>query len=531
MRKTKLRSLLAAAIALFSVFSAGSVLGSPGDLYVGDIDSIYVLNPNAQGDRIATGFHIARGIEFDRQGNLYVANNVTGDVVKFAPGSTSRTTFTAGLVRPHGLALAANGDLFVSDSTLNTVYRVRQDGTRTVFASDVLGARGMAFDSKGNLFVVATDANSVLKFTSDGTRSVFASSFNKPFGIAITPAGDVFVTDSSQQIYRYRATGTNQVFASGFSNLQSLASDAAGNLFVGDVGSSTIFRFAASNGAKTTFNTGIAPYSLLFEPPTARLLNVSTRLRVLPGDGSAAIAGSIITGTGQRRLMIRALGPSLSQSGISRALPDPTLEVRAGNGLLLFQNDNWQESSQMAEIQASGIAPTQYLESAVIVTLQPPSSFTAIMRDKNTSAAGVGLIEIYDLTPAGFSEIANLSTRGRVETGNEVMIGGFIVGGGNGAARVLVRALGPSLAAAGVPDALADPKLSLRDANGSQIEVNDDWQISQSYLDEIKATGLQPTNDRESTLIATVPAGNYTAIVQGFNNGTGVGLVEIYNLP
>jgi hypothetical protein len=260
----------------------------------------------------------------------------------------------------------------------------------------------------------------------------------------------------------------------------------------------------------------------------APLLNISTRLRIQTGD-NALIGGFILAGTDPKRVIVRAIGPSLSASGVQGALADTTLELRDGSGQLLAQNDNWRTGGQAAEIIATTIPPANDLESAIVMTLPANNAgYTAIVRGANDTT-GIGLVEVYDLGQGANSQLANISTRGFVETGDNAMIGGFILGGSAGASsRVVVRAIGPSLGAAGVAGALADPTLELKDGNGSTLLSNDDWQQTQAA--EINGTGLAPTNIHESALLISLPPGSYTAIVRGVGNTTGVGLVEVYNL-
>ena len=202
--------------------------------------------------------------------------------------------------------------------------------------------------------------------------------------------------------------------------------------------------------------------------------------------------------------------------------------------MTLATNDNWKINdqtgqSQEADIRATTIPPTNDLESAILTTLSP-GAYTAILAGKN-GGTGVGLVEVYDLAQGANSKLANISTRGFVDTGDNVMIGGLIVGGGDGTAKVIVRALGPSVP---VPGPLGDPTLELHDVNGATIATNDNWKIDdqtgQSQEAAIRATTIPPTNDLESALIATLAPGNYTAIVRGKNNTTGIGLVEVYDL-
>jgi plastocyanin len=273
-------------------------------------------------------------------------------------------------------------------------------------------------------------------------------------------------------------------------------------------------------------------------PGPATLGNISTRLQVGTGD-RVMIAGFIVQGSPPKTVLIRALGPSLTQFGVPDVLANPQLELHDVNSLIGMNND-WQTtqiggvitSDQVMEIQNSGLAPSDPLESALIATL-PPGSYTAIVSGVNNTT-GNALAEVYDLSPNSGSLLANISTRGFVQTGDNVMIGGFIVVAQP--TRVIIRAIGPSLTQFGVPDALANPQLELHDVN-SLIAQNDDWQTTQiggiitsDQVAEIQNSGLAPTNPAESAIIATLQPGTYTAIVRGVNNTTGNALVEVYDL-
>ena len=226
-------------------------------------------------------------------------------------------------------------------------------------------------------------------------------------------------------------------------------------------------------------------------------------------------------------MIIRALGPSLAQFGLSDLLANPVLELRAANGSVLSSNNNWRDT-QETEIENSGVAPSNDLESALITTLTP-GNYTAVVRgDQNTT--GIGVVEVYDLDQAVDSLLANISSRGLVKTGNNVMIGGFIVGGGTGNSRVALRAIGPSLSQQGVPNSLPDPTLELRDGSGALLTANDDWKDDPAQAAELVTIGVQPQNDFESALIATLPPGPSTGIVAGKGGAIGVALVEVYHL-
>jgi hypothetical protein len=260
----------------------------------------------------------------------------------------------------------------------------------------------------------------------------------------------------------------------------------------------------------------------------AQPINLSTRLRVQTGD-NVGIAGVIISGTGAKHVLIRAIGPSLTQSGISGALADPTLELHNSNGVVLFANDNWKDSPQRAFIEASGIPPKNDLESAIDWTFATPESFTAIIRGKD-NATGVGLIEVYDLDPDSGSRLANISTRAFVETGSNIVIAGFVLGKGTAQTRIVIRGLGPSLEDRGIQNVLPDPQVEVRNAGGTLIISNDDWADSSSQASQLSDLGLAPDEVLESGLVAAFAPGAYTALLSDFRNRSGVGLVEIYDL-
>lgn len=257
-------------------------------------------------------------------------------------------------------------------------------------------------------------------------------------------------------------------------------------------------------------------------------INLSTRMRVQGGD-NVGIGGFIITGTGPKHLLLRAIGPSLTQFGVPGALADTVLELHGPSGFVTVTNDNWRDDPvQEALIQATGIAPPNDLESAIDVTLAP-GSYTAVVKGKNDTS-GVGLVEVYDLHPSAPSKLANLSTRAFVSTGDNIVIAGFTLGHNTGTGRVAVRGIGPSLGAMGISGALANPTLQLRDANGMLLIANNDWQDNPTQAAELMAAGLAPTNDLEAGLVAALPSGAYTALLAGYINSTGVGVVEVYDL-
>ena len=260
-------------------------------------------------------------------------------------------------------------------------------------------------------------------------------------------------------------------------------------------------------------------------PATTILGSVSTRALVGLGD-NAGIGGFIIMGSEPKPVLLRAIGPSLTQFGVPNALGDPVLELHGPNGFATITNNNWRDT-QEAEIQATGIPPTNDLESAIVATLDP-GAYSAVVRG-NSNTSGVALVEVYDLDLAASSTLANISTRAFVGTGDNLMIAGFTVLNGD-FDWIILRGIGPSLTAGGVPNALANPTLELRDSNGALLVANNDWQDDPAQAAEISAAGLAPTNNLESGISATLPPGLYTALLAGLNNGTGVGLIEAYDL-
>jgi len=259
----------------------------------------------------------------------------------------------------------------------------------------------------------------------------------------------------------------------------------------------------------------------------APLGNISTRLQVGTAD-RVMIAGFIVQGSAPKHVLLRAIGPSLIQFGVPDALADPVLELHGPAGFTTVINNNWMDDPvQKAAILATGLAPTNNLEAAIDATLNP-GTYTAIAKGNNNTT-GVGLVEVYDLNATSGSLLANISTRGFVQTGDKVMIGGFIVV--SQPTRVIVRAIGPSLTQFGVPDALANPTLQLRDSNGTLVIANNDWQDDPAQAAQLTAAGLAPTNPLESGLATTLSPGLYTALVAGVNNATGNAVVEAYALP
>jgi len=266
-------------------------------------------------------------------------------------------------------------------------------------------------------------------------------------------------------------------------------------------------------------------------PTPHQLRNISARSHVLTGD-RVLIGGFIIQGNAPKTVIVRAVGPSLTIGGtpLSGRLADPTLELyAAGNRAPIAANNDWRESQQ-SEIGVTGLQPTSDFESAIVRTLAP-GSYTAVMRGRN-NGTGIGVVEIYDLSGGPNPQLQNMSARAFVQPDNDVLIGGIIVGGSadeDATIRVVLRAIGPSLGSLGVPDALADPTLELFDANGIRLGFNDDAGDEQAL--ELQETGLIPLHAAESAIVTSLGAGNYTAVVRGKGQTTGVALVEVFDVP
>lgn len=322
-----------------------------------------------------------------------------------------------------------------------------------------------------------------------------------------------------------------------------------------DVAGANFFAISSSSGGYSVPVPGNGSYNVTFsgggQPTTQRtvavanslnakadyvaaaalpavLSNISTRLR-MQNSSDVLIGGMIAQGTAGKKVIIRAIGPTLTDFGLPGALPDPTLELFQGN-TSVATNDDWRNSPNQAEIQNSGLAPAKDAESAIIWTLAPNQAYTAVVRGKN-GQFGLAVVDAFDLDQAAAFKLANISTRGFVGLNDNAMIAGVIVGPtGAGSINVLVRALGPTLSNFGVAGALTNPTVDLVNASGTVIRSNDDWKTDPSQMALIQAANLTPQYDAEAALVQALPPGAYTAVVRGASGTTGVGLVEAYNI-
>jgi hypothetical protein len=505
-------------------------------LLVGALRQDVVLEFSSPDDIIFTentfaGISNPETMVFDPSGNLFVGNGTANSIKKITPSGV-KTTFATDL-DVDGMAVDAFGNLFVSRKSTSSnasdgvILKFTPDGRSSVFVSNISHPKGLAFDSLGNLYLAYPDRNSILKFSPNGKQTTFASGVGHPFRLAFDLFGNLFVTDvATNFILEISPSGVVSTFFVSTSTtdlVNDLAFDSNGNLFVtfGD----SVVEFPTEVGLVPATVAAVpgGAGGIAIEPPTTT--NLSTRVSVQAGDG-VAIAGFIISGSSPKQVLIRGLGASLSNFGIVNPLPDPTLDLHDSTGNTIATNDDWQTATNANQIPVA-FQPADSHEPAILATLQP-GSFTAILRGKN-GGSGVGLIEMYDLSTGAASKLTNVSTRGFVGTGENVMIGGFILSGGSGERQVLIRAIGPTLAQApfNITGSLTDPTLMLVDANGAVVASNDDWKSSQQ--NEIQATGLAPPNDREAAILTALPTGNFTAIVSGKNGETGVALVDVFN--
>ena len=262
----------------------------------------------------------------------------------------------------------------------------------------------------------------------------------------------------------------------------------------------------------------------------SRLINISTRAQVGTGD-NVMIGGFVIGGAEPKRVIIRALGPSLSAAGVAGALANPAIQLTQVDGTPVASNDDWKTNGNASEMQAMGRAPVHDAEAALLLTLQPNVPYTPIVSGVG-GTTGVALVEVYEVDDPGHNgpRLINISTRAQVGTGDNVLIGGFVIGGAE-PKRVIIRALGPSLSAAGVAGALANPAIQLTQVDGTPVASNDDWKTN-GNASEMQAMGRAPVHDAEAALLLTLqPNVPYTPIVSGVGGTTGVGLVEIYEVP
>ena len=393
-------------------------------------------------------------------------------------------------------------------STLAVTYYTSSGGN--MVESDTLFNRAITFDSyRGPLQFVAHGP------AIPDIRRVFLHEAGHTLGLGHPDTGGQHVTAVMNSIV------SNQEVLS--------ADDIAGIQFLYGVGTGETPTPTPTPTATPTATPAATPTATPTVTPgsgPSHLVNISTRIKVGIGQ-NVLIGGFIIKGAQSKTLVLRAIGPSLTASGVTNVLADPVLEIHDSAGGVIASNDDWHDGQQASQIQQSGLAPTDSLEAAVLVTLAP-GNYTAVVSGYGTTG-GNGLVEAYEMD-SNATRLVNISTRGRIGTANEPMIGGLIAQGGT-AKKVIIRALGPSLGVGinAIAGALADPILELRDGFGNLLAVDDDWSTGGQAAD-ILASTIPPVNSLESAIVATLSPGNYTAIVRGVDGASGVALVEVFDL-
>lgn len=428
----------------------------------------------------------------------------TGDI-KWIWGDNTKKWFTFP-------SLAA----FAIDADANTLAPIGQHGLSITFDENLL-----LFDNGfQSSFQMPPGLNrtysSPRKYRIDTTSSTGTELWNFEMDQSVTsPICSSIYEDAP---YNYLV---DYAFEGGFASTdpqgQVLGLDAAGNI---------VFYYSyPTTFCDAAYNSRIIHLeSTAFPTVGPQALNISTRGLVGSGD-DALIGGFIVTGSGDKTVVLRALGPSLGSAGLSGTVTDPNMTLFDSTGTAIATNDNWESDPNAATITADGLAPGDPAESALLADLAP-GAYTAVVTS-NDGVAGLGLVEAYDLSPLSGSVLANISTRGSIGTGDNVLITGFIIGD-VASATVVVRVLGPSLGSS-VSAPLSDPTVTIFNSNGVQIGENDNWQDDPGSA-EITQNGLAPTDDAEAATILRLPAGAYTAIAAGADGSTGTGLVETYNL-
>ena len=478
---------------------------------------------NDCGSGVAAGASCTIAVTFSptssgtRTGTLTITSNATSSpnsVSLSGVGLLSQTigaiSFTPSTLNMGGTttasATATSGLVVAFSSTTPTICSVSGFTVTAVAA----GICTVAADQEGNATYSAA---------AQVTQNITVNKVSQTIGtITFTPT-TVAVGGTTTASATGGASGNAVTFSSSTST--SICTVSSIGLVTGvGVGSCAVTANQAGNGTYSA-----APQvtqSITVSAAAAHLINISTRGQVQTGN-NVMIGGFIIQGSTPKKVLIRAGGPSLSAYGVPGVLADPKLDLYSGQAIIAT-NDNWTDTPSASAIQATGLAPANSLESAILATLQP-GAYTAIVRGVGETS-GVGIVEVFEIDTPG-NPLINISTRGLVQLGDNVMIGGFILQG-DSPKTVLIRAGGPSLAAYGVPSVLADPMLELhRSSDNSIIATNDNWQTA-SNAAAIAATGLAPVSPLESAILITLQPGAYTAIVSGSGGGTGVGIVEVF---
>ena len=568
LRVIKNRTLLAAPFVSLSVDSAGErgLLGVAFDPNFSSNQFVYLYYTTssapvhnrisrftANGDVAVTGSEVVL-VDLD---NLSSATNHNGGAIHFGPdgklyagvGENANSANAQSLANRLGKILRINSD--GSIPTDNPFFNTATGANRAIWALGLRNPFTFGFQPGTQRMFINDVGQSAWEEIDDG---IAGSNYGWPACEGVcSPANPNFRDPLFQ--YGHTPSGNTTgcaIVGAAFYNppVNQFPASYIGKYFFGDLCGGWIRLLDPSNNTASGFATGISSLVDLAVGPDGCLyyltqasgqvfrvvatasqpLNISVRSRVGTGN-DVLISGFINTGTAAKKVILRALGPSLQQSGVTDPLPDPVLELHGADGSLITTNNDWKDNSaaQQQDITANQLAPSNDKESAIVATLSP-GNYTAVVKGQG-AATGVSLVEVYDVDRASASRLGNISGRALVQTDPSVLIAGFIVGNNIGAAKVVVRGIGPSLAQAGVTNPLPDPSLEVHDNNGATVIANDNWQDNATQATEISNSGLAPSNPRESAVAISLVPGTYTAIVAGNGGATGTGVVEVYNLP
>jgi glucose/arabinose dehydrogenase len=507
----------------------------------------------ANGDVAAAGSELVV-VDLD---NLSSATNHNGGAIHFGPdgklyagvGENANSANAQTLANRLGKILRYNTD--GSIPTDNPFFNAATGANRAIWALGLRNPFTFAFQSgTGRIFINDVGQN-VWEEINDG---IAGSNYGWPNCEGACSPTNMNFRDPLFQ-YGHGSTSTTgcAIVGAAFYNppVNQFPASYLGKYFFADLCTGWIRLFDPGTGMASDFASGInSPVDLQIGPDgclyylargnngqvfriaatAAQPLNLSVRSRVGTGN-DFLFSGFINVGTAPKKVILRARGPSLQQLGVTDFLPDPLLELHAGDSSLITSNDNWKDNSaaDQQDLTNNQLAPTNDLEPAIVRTIQP-GTYTAIVKGQN-NGTGVAVVEVYDVERTSASRLGNVSGRALVLTQGNVLISGFIVGNNGGASKVVVRGLGPSLTQSGVTNPLPDPTLELRDNNGGLVIADDNWQDNTSQAAQISTDGLAPSNPFESAVATSLLPGTYTAIVAGKNGGTGIGVVEVYNLP
>jgi len=393
------RFLLAAGVSAMT-FVALNARAAVGDVYETNEGSILRFRTlGGTPTTFASSFSNPKGLVFDGNGHLYVADPGKNAIIQLMIPDASGVTYISGLNSPTGVALDKAGFLYVSEAGTGDILKFSPapDKTKTTFASNTGASAGLAFDNSGNLFAADFNGGKIYKFTPDGTKTTFATALNLAAGLAVDNAGNVFEADSGTgTINKFAPDGTKTSFATGLGRPYGIAFDSLGNLIVADNENGATLRYSPDGTKSIIFQSNFnTPAFVAVEPAQHHLLNISTR-GFIQGGNNTLIAGFVVGGTGPvgTTVIVRALGPSLASFGVTNPLPDPVLELHDSSGTIIASNNDWADTQANA-ISNSGLAPSDSHESAIQATLLG-GSYTAVVGTV-TGAPGTAVVEVYQL--------------------------------------------------------------------------------------------------------------------------------------